>query len=299
MRFSDNKHVNIARLAVRSVVLLVCLCATHAVMAQSSIAIFAPADDLALRTAKDVQILLTERNVESSLFSDLSELKDGLSADQRLLVLGDEACRSVSITIKNTDVLCGLISHHYQPGDISLQRVSYMPLEVPAPYFVALAKRLVPDIANMGIVLGPLAQHRASFYQELANSYGFEPRLCLLDEGANPMKALDASMRVSDVFVVLPDEVIFNRATAPWILQLAMRYRIPVLAYSENYVHAGALAALFQSRQDLAQNLVNALTEKSAKLAFSLALNSAVASNLGIVLDSEDAYLLAVQEAER
>lgn len=298
MRCRDIQHMTLTRRAVRFVVLLLCMCATPSVMSQSSVAIFAQTDDLSLRTAKDVQSLLAEHKVESIVFTEFSELTIGLSSHQQILAIGDKACKRVSIAIKNTDVMCGLISHHYQPGDIGLQRVRYLPLEVPATYFMALAKLLVPNLRNMGVLLGPLSQHRASFYRESANSVGVEPQLCSLEDGANPIKSLDMSMRVSDVFVVLPDQALFNRASAPWVLQLAMRYRLPVLAYSENYVHAGALASLFQSRQDLANNLVNALLDKPAKLMFSLALNPAVARNLGIELNSEDAYLLALQEAE-
>lgn len=300
MRFCKLKHIRVTRQTSEFVALFFCLFASHSLMAQTTVAIFSQSDDLALRTAKDVQVLLSEQSVNSSVFTDLSEFKGSVQGgDQRLLAIGDKACQQVSVAIKKTDVLCGLISHHYQPGDIGLQRITYLPLEVPAPYFVELAKLLVPNLSNMGVLLGQASHHRANFYQEISQSNGIKPQLCLLDEKANPIKTLDASMRVSDIFMVLPDEVVFNRATAPWVLQLGMRYRIPVLAYSENYVNAGALASLYQSRQDLANNLVSALFERQASLAFSLALNASVARNLGIKLDSVDAYLLALQEAER
>lgn len=264
--------------------------------AQSHIVIYAPAgDSLATRTAQDVQTLLLERQVASRVFDVFTDVLSTPIDDNKILAIGNRACDEVVSSSLQVPVLCGLINHYFQPGDIGMNNINYLPLEVPAKTFFELAKLLVPSADTVGVLLGPTSHHRERFYSSLAHTAGMTAEFSLLTLQSNPVNALDPAMRKSQVFMALPDESTFNRAVAPWVLQLSLRYRIPLLGYSFNYANAGAIASLYQSRENLATNLVNRLFDESSRLEFSLRLNYAVASNLGIELLSEEEYLLALQ----
>lgn len=275
---------------------LLCLFFLPLAHGQSSILIYADeGDSLATRTAQDVELLLAQREVSTQRFNELSALASALVSDVKILAIGNSACDDVVTTGLEAPILCGLINHYFQPGDIGMNNIDYLPLEVPAKTFFELAKLLVPDAETVGVLLGPNSHHRERFYSALARSAGMKSEFSLLTLQSNPVNALDPAMRKSQVFMALPDESAFNRAVAPWVLQLSLRYRMPLLAYSFNYANAGAMASLFQTRENLANNLVNRLFDEASRLEFSIRLNYAVASNLGIELQSEEDYLNALQ----
>lgn len=279
-----------------TVTLLLCLCFVPLVHAQNTIFIYAPAgDSLAKRTAQDVQALLLERQVTSRIFDEFTEVTSTPIDDNKILAIGNRACDEVVSSTLQASVLCGLINHYFQPGDIGRNNIDYLPLEVPAKTFFELAKLIVPNAKTVGVLLGPTSHHRERFYASLARTSGMSAEFSLLNLQSNPVNALDPAMRKSQVFMALPDESTFNRAVAPWVLQLSLRYRMPLLGYSFNYANAGAIASLFQTRENLATNLVNRLFDESSRLEFSIRLNYAVASNLGIELLSEEEYLEALQ----
>ncbi len=276
----------------RALYVLLCLFFSAALHAQSNIIIFAPSgDQLADRTAGDVKQLLAERDVSANIVNSIDELSDQLDANSRVLAIGNRACDAAMFEVVGVEVLCGLINHYFQPGDIGLTNVAYLPLEVPSTEYFKLAKLMVPQAETVGVLLGPESHHRERYYSALAQAEGMQAELSLLSLTSNPVTSLDPAMRKSQVFMVLPDAADFNRAVAPWVLQLSLRYRMPLLGYSFNYANAGAIASLYQSREDLAANLVNRLFDAKAIMQFSIRLNYAVAQNLGIELFSEQEYL--------
>ena len=278
--------------AKRALWFLSCLFFSAVLQAQPNIAIFSPpGDKLAERTAADVEALLAQRGVSATLVTNIDTLTDQLNDNSEVLAIGNRACDEVVFQVVDVKVLCGLINHFFQPGDIGLTNVDYMPLEVPATQYFKLAKMMVPEAETIGVLLGPESHHRERFYSALARAAGMQAEFSLLTLNANPVISLDPAMRKSQVFIVLPDAADFNRAVATWVLQLSLRYRMPLLGYSSNYVNAGAMASLFQSREDLAKNLVDRLFDPNSTMRFSIRLNSSVAQNLGIELLSEQEYL--------
>ena len=75
----------------------------------------------------------------------------------------------------------------------------------------------------------------------------------LIDPDKNPIRQLDPVIKASDVFIPIADSHFINVTTARWILQLAYRYRVPVIGFSSNYVAAGALASVYSSPEDVAK----------------------------------------------
>lgn len=74
---------------------------------------------------------------------------------------------------------------------------------------------------------------------------------------ANVKKALDNS----DLLLALPDKSIYNSNTVKNILLTSYRHRKPVIAFSRNFVNAGALASLHSSIEQVAQNASNLINQ--------------------------------------
>ncbi|MGR9117695.1 MAG: ABC transporter substrate-binding protein, partial [Gammaproteobacteria bacterium] len=106
-------------------------------------------------------------------------------------------------------------------------------------------------------------------------------------------KQLNELIVESDVLLALPDPVIHNRETVPYLLLTSYRYNVPVIGFSNAYVNAGAIAAVFSSPQQIARQirelseniLVNKPEQKvySPKY-FSVTLNKNVARSLELRL---------------
>jgi len=58
----------------------------------------------------------------------------------------------------------------------------------------------------------------------------------------------------SDLLLALPDKNIYNSKSVKNILLTSYRYRKPVIAFSSNFVNAGALAAIYSSTEQIAQS---------------------------------------------
>lgn len=116
-------------------------------------------------------------------------------------------------------------------------------------------------IVNIGIMLGPSAANKISFYSDSVTQRKLKPQILLIDSDKNPIKQLDPVIKASDVFIPIADSHFINVTTAKWILQLAYRQRVPVIGYSSNYVAAGALASVYSSPEDVAKQSIELIDQ--------------------------------------
>lgn len=173
-------------------------------------------------------------------------------------------------------------------------------LDQPESRSFKLARLLIPDLSNAGVMLGPLSMDKIpSLTSELA-SLNIEAAVVAVNEKSNLIRVLEPVIRNVDAFIVLPDSRHLNVTTAKWILQLSFRYRVPVIGFSKAYVDAGALAAVYSSAQDVVRQTLERLRDQAATVGrngifafpkyFSVEINRAVARNLGLNLKEEQWY---------
>ena len=72
--------------------------------------------------------------------------------------------------------------------------------------------------------------------------------------GENQTNKIKEALSHSDVLLALPDSSIYNSRTVKNILLTSYRHRKPVIAFSKNFVNAGALAAIHSDTQQIAQS---------------------------------------------
>lgn len=138
-------------------------------------------------------------------------------------------------------------------------------LDQPFERRLNLARHLLKNITDIGVMLGPSAADRFSFYTDSINQRHLKPQMLVIDPDKNPIRQLDPVIKTSDVFIPIADSHFINVTTAKWILQLAYRHRVPVIGFSSNYVEAGAFASVYSSPEDVAKQsieLIDALLTK-------------------------------------
>lgn len=176
-------------------------------------------------------------------------------------------------------------------------------LDQPLTRFFALGAMLVPSAKTVGILVGPANEGRLTAIKNQAIASGFNVQIALLHPDNNPIQVIGPVLKSCDFFVVLPDRKQVNQLAAKWVLPLSYRYKKPVIAYSQKYVEAGALASVFSSPGDVALSIVDSLKTVATSAdvhspPFSVSLNSSVAYSLDIEVRTPDYYGSQIRSQE-
>lgn len=110
--------------------------------------------------------------------------------------------------------------------------------------------------------------------------------------------SLEGVLADSDVLLAVPDSMIYSSSNIRNILLTSYRHSVPLVGLSQAYVNAGALAAIFSTPEQLAEQTGETvisfartaqLPEPQYPATFTVAVNQQVARSLGIELRSPDA----------
>lgn len=124
-------------------------------------------------------------------------------------------------------------------------------------------------------------------------------------EGLFP--TLESVFDGSDLLLAVPDTAIYNSNSIRNILLASYNKRIPLVGFSQSYVNAGALCAVFSTTEQMAQQVGAAvlsfsrtgqLPEPQYPAEFTIAVNQQVARSLGIDLLSQEAIRDRMEKAQ-
>ncbi|MBI3223310.1 MAG: hypothetical protein HYZ46_09695 [Nitrosomonadales bacterium] len=110
--------------------------------------------------------------------------------------------------------------------------------------------------------------------------------------------SLEDILANSDILLAIPDSRIYSSSNIRNILLTSYRRGVPLVGFSQAYVNAGALAAIFTTPEQLAEQTsatvisfakLKQLPEPQYPAIFTIALNLQVARSLGIDLNSAEA----------
>ena len=123
--------------------------------------------------------------------------------------------------------------------------ISVLYLEQPISRIVSLLRILRPDTSSVGAVYGPISVQNQNALIKQAHNYRLKVNDALLSETDNPLKKLQHIFKASQTFLILPDKSSFNRRMARWVITLSVKYKVPVIGFSQKYTQAGALASIY------------------------------------------------------
>lgn len=186
--------------------------------------------------------------------------------------------------------------------------VSAIVLDQPAERQLALVRTVLPDATRVGVLFGPATATLESALEGAAANAGVRLVGQRLTTANDLPQALERVLRSADVLIALPDPLVSSPTAARAILLGSYRYQRPVFAYSQAYVDAGALAAVFSTPADIAAELVAWLDGSTTPLrlpavraprSFDIAINRQVARALNLDIGDETALLDALRAGER
>ncbi len=162
---------------------------------------------------------------------------------------------------------------------------------------------------HIGILLGQHSFNNASQLKALASQQGIELNIMHVGPDENPLQVLPLLLNKSQSVIALPDDTVYNTHTARGILLSCSRQHVPVIGLSKAYVDIGALAAVYSTGEQLAQqaarmtldilaNVQAPLPHPEHPCYFNVAINQAVAQSMGLPVPDSWSVKYALDEME-
>lgn len=178
------------------------------------------------------------------------------------------------------------------------RQLSAVFLDQPLARQMELVRLALPERARIGVVLGPESQDALKAVQAASKEARFGLAVEKISTAEELLPALQRVLADSDVLLALPDPLVFNKGTVQSLLLTTYRSQDPVIGFSQAYVKAGALAAVYstpdQAGRQAGEMLLHALGGKVWLLPppeypkyFSVSVNYQVARSLGISVGDE------------
>jgi ABC-type uncharacterized transport system substrate-binding protein len=173
-------------------------------------------------------------------------------------------------------------------------------IDQPAQRQIALARTLLPQAEVAGLMIGTELASQEDTLVGLAEAFSLRLNLVELAADDDPARGIKQVLPGSDLVLALYDPVVLKPLTAKWLLYMAYQRRIPVIAFSQGYLKAGAVAAVFSTPEQIGrqagQTIMRWTEETHGNLGnsrfpfeFEIGFNRAVAESLELTLPSIEA----------
>ncbi len=217
-----------------------------------------------------------------------------------VVTAGVTALRKAIQTYPGTPILATLIprqSYEKILAETSTKpqgRISAIWLDQPAPRQALFLRHLLPTQKRIGILVSNETTHLLGAYRQTFSNLGLNLEIEESDTEQSLLPALNSLLQRSNVLLALPDSQIYRRDNIKPILVTSYRIQKPVIAFSQAFVNAGALAALYTTPAQIARQAVEAILANGGNLAaltypnqFAIAINYNVAQALGLNVPDE------------
>ncbi len=244
---------------------------------------------------------------------DLQETEKLIVAENSELViaLGVKALTAAS-KLKHTTPVIGVFTPMptfnalLESSGRDLGIFSAIVLDQPYSRQISLIKTVLPEIKTLGILLGSTSSRYAEHLRDEGEKNSLNVSLETINDESELIPKLQKVLESNDALLAIPDPSIYNRETAQPILLTSYRHQKPVFGYSQSYVRAGALAAVYSNTKHLAkqaaeiaiktQQAPGLLPPPQTPKYFSVLVNHQVARSLNItVMNDEDIYKILLK----
>lgn len=189
-----------------------------------------------------------------------------------------------------------------------LGNFSAIVLDQPYMRQMMLIKTVMPNIRNLGVLLGNNSSQYAELIKEAAERTAINVTTESLMQESELIPKLNKILDNNDALMAIPDPLIYSRETAQPILLTTYRHFKPVFGYSRSYVQAGALAAVYSTTRQLAKQATEIAVRSQAAPGllpppqtpkyFSVAVNYQVARSLNLQVQDNDKIQKKIADAE-
>lgn len=265
--------------------------------------------------AVDMRVLLILSDNTSPYQSFTQKLKDALPGSIQLVTQesGKPATASVDLVVAvgmkaaeaaistpSAPILAVMVPKGGYNSLIVTQRIpqsiSAIYLDQPWGRQLNFLYALIPELNKIGLVYSPENYPEVSDLLNTATGHGSSVSAQVVRSEDGLFAGLEKALSGSDVLLAIPDSRIYNAGNIRNILLTSYRHKVPLIGFSQGYVNAGALAAIFTHPEQIAAQTARQIMAFDQKRAlatprypdeFAIAVNLQVARSLGIRLPTE------------
>lgn len=231
-----------------------------------------------------------------------------------MVTLGTEALRQTLARPTTAPIIATLVSRssfektlQEKPagGGPDRTRITAIYLEQPIQRQITFIRQLLPNMQRIGMLHSPESRFALQHVRQALHSTGMSLDSEETDSSDNLLPALNALLPRVGVLLATPDSTIYRRDNIKSILLTSYRYQKPVIAFSAALVNAGAMAAVYSSPAQIAQQTGELIQAHGLALftpeypkQFSIAINRSVADALGFSFAHENELRRALSMAK-
>ena len=215
-------------------------------------------------TQEGVAFSLLQKDAQNrvQLAMEKSDLIVTLGSGAAEIAMGKKTGKKLIASLITESAFLALAEQYYGSKSEALNAgAGVVVIDQPLQRSIKLAAKVLPDLNHVGLMLGPSSKAKAPIFDKQLRDAGLTPKILSIATKDNPIHKIDPVMKVADVFIPVADSHLINVTTAKWILQLSYKYRVPVIGFSNNYVDAGALAAVYSSPDNVAKQTAEIIIE--------------------------------------
>lgn len=250
----------------------------------------------------------------SYLLADTLKTSETLALYDVIVVAGVKAAKKLAqVSVGDSKVIYTMLplsSYQWlQENKLLVDNHQVLYIDQPPYRFINLVKTALPTVNTLGYLHGDISITHSEKLGVAADEYQIKLNDVMLNPEQRLMSTLQSLVVDSDAVVVLPDPYLFNRRTVQALLLASLRQRKPLIAYSESYVNAGALMALFSSPEQIGRHTAELVSCSNTKCSestaiehypkyFSVSLSRVIARQLGFVTPPVDEIERELQTLE-
>lgn len=185
------------------------------------------------------------------------------------------------------------ITRPKNPGQLSA-----IYLDQPLSRQMKLIRIVFPQRTRIGVLLGPDTHDSLKAVQAASRDAGLTLAAEKIASAEALLPGLQRVLADSEVLLALPDSLIYNKGTVQSLLLTTYRFQNPMVGFSQAYVRAGALVAVYttpeQAGRQAGEMLARVLESASPALPapvypkyFAVSVNYQVARSLGMNVGEE------------
>lgn len=208
----------------------------------------------------------------------------------------------VTVPVLATLVPRAAFAHLKKAANGRDQPFSAIYLDQPLSRRFALINEALPTRKKVGVVLGPESAGELRALQTAARDKGLNLVSERISDADGLLPALKRVLSESEVLLAIPDPIVFNKATAQSILLTSYRAQNPLVGYSQSYVNAGALVAVYSTPAQIGQQAAELVLQMARSSSvglpapqypkyFTVGVNGQVARSMGISIETENVLL--------
>lgn len=237
-------------------------------------------------------------NIVKTTVSDVNN--EVLNRHDFIITIGYRAAKKISEYKPKSTVIYSLIPDNEKIRSrlsCANKTCYYIYINQPVTRYTKLFKILFPQDRIMVLATTKANTKIAQQLQIASRNMGVTYKKLQIQQDSNIARTFTNELSKGDVLLALPNTAIYNANNAKSILLSTYHKNVPIIAYSKAFVKAGAIAGLYSSIENIADQTAKTANEimkaghqKQKEYYpddFTIEINSTVAKSLNINIDSE------------